>query len=229
MILIRMQLLGFLLVASQALAGDDDLKTPLEKSSYAIGVNLVGNLRQQGGAMDQELVIQGMRDAFAGGRLRMSDGEIRKYISFYQNEVRNRQARSRTLAAKENKQAGAAFLLENSRKKGVVTLPSGLQYAVLKTGAGKRPTHSDAVEFHYRSSSLKGVELDSSYRNNKPVTRQVKGGVVPGLAEALQLMPVGSQWQLFVPSQLAYGERGNANLVGPHETVIFEVELLAIR
>lgn len=220
---------GFLLVASQALAGDADLKTPLEKSSYAVGVNLVGNLRQQGGAIDQELVIQGMRDAFAGGKLRMSDGELRKYISFYQNEVRNRQARSRTLAAKENKQAGAAFLLENSRKKGVVTLPSGLQYAVLKTGAGKTPTASDAVEFHYRSSSLKGIEFDSSYRTDKPVTRKVKGGVVPGLAEALQLMPVGSQWQLFVPSQLAYGERGNANLVGPHEAVIFEVELLAIR
>jgi FKBP-type peptidyl-prolyl cis-trans isomerase len=220
---------GILLLATQALAEESALKTHRDRSSYAVGVNLAGNMKQQGVETDPDLVIKGMRDALAGGKLLMTDEDIRKYIGFYQSEVRNKQARLRSAAAEENKKAGAAFLLANARREGVVTLPSGLQYSVLKTGDGKRPTDADTVEFHYRSASIRGTEYESSYRTDRPATGKLMGGVVPGLAEALRLMPVGSIWQLYIPSKLAYGERGSGSVVGPNETVLFEVALLAIK
>ena len=218
----------FVLMATQVFAGDPTLKTQRDRSSYAFGANLIGNIKQQGIELDMDLVMKGMKDAMSGGKLLMNDEETRKSISFYQNDVRNKQAALRTTAAAQNSKAGAAYLAGNALKEGVVTLPSGLQYTVLKAGDGNRATDADTVEFHYRSTSIKGTELESSYLAGKPARRKLKGGVVPGLSEALKLMPVGSKWQLFIPSQLAYGERGNGSSVGPNETVLFEVELIAI-
>lgn len=209
-------------------AQDVQVKTPREKASYALGVNLMGNLKQQGVDFDLELVQQGMRDA-ASGKLLMEDEELRKYVSMYYNQLRNKQAESRPQAAQKNKQAGAAFLAQNARKEGVVKLPSGLQYQVLKEGDGKKPGAADTVRFHYRTSSITGTEYDNSYLVEKPAEAKVSGGVVPGLSEALKLMPVGSKWRIFVPPQLAYGARGSSNKVGPEETVVLEVELLAIK
>jgi len=223
-------LLGLLLMTSRAVAGDTAaLGTHREKSSYALGVNLIGNVRQQGVDIDLELVVKGMKDAFSGGKLLMSEEEVRKYISLYQNEVRVKQAKSRTAAAEANKKAGAAFLAENARKEGVVTLPSGLQYRVLKAGEGKKPTDTDRVECNYRGTTIQGTEFYSSHRTGKPATFKVKGGAIPGLSEALKLMQVGAKWQIFIPSKLAYGEGGSGNVVGPNEVVVFEVELVAIK
>lgn len=223
-------LLLLLLTASRAGAEDAAaLGTNREKSSYALGINLIGNLKQQGIEMDLELVIKGMRDAFSGGKLLMSEEEVRKFISLYQNEVRLKQAKSSTAASTANKKAGAAFLAENARKEGVVTLPSGLQYRVLKTGEGKKPTDADTVECNYRGTTIQGTEFYSSQRNGKPATFKVKGGAIPGLYEAVKLMQVGSKWQIFIPAKLAYGERGSGSAVGPNEAVVFEVELLAIK
>ncbi|UFS70221.1 FKBP-type peptidyl-prolyl cis-trans isomerase [Geomonas sp. RF6] len=227
--MIRLLLIFLCLAAAPVHAEDAQVKTPREKASYALGVNLMGNLKQQGVDFDLELVQKGMRDAASGNALLLEDEELRKYVSMYYNQVRNKQAGSRPQSAQKNKKAGAAYLAQNSRKEGVVTRPSGMQYQVLKEGEGKKPAPSDSVEFHYRTTSITGTEYDSSYLLEKPTQAKVSGGVVPGLSEALQLMPVGSKWRLFLPPQLAYGARGYGNKVGPEETVVLEVELLAIR
>jgi UDP-GlcNAc:undecaprenyl-phosphate/decaprenyl-phosphate GlcNAc-1-phosphate transferase len=204
------------------------LKTQKDAVNYAIGVNMIANLKAQGIEIDLDLVIKGMRDAFSGGKLLMTDEDLRKNISLYQTKVRQNWAKARPMAAEANKKEGEAFLADNKNKEGVVTLPSGLQYRVLKAGDGNKPTDADTVELNYRGTLVNGTEFDSSYRNGRPATYKVTG-VIPGWTEALKLMPVGSTWQLFVPPQLAYGERRTSGLIGPNATLIFEVELLAIK
>jgi len=204
------------------------LKTQKDQVNYAIGVNLIGNFKRQGVDIDLNLVMKGMQDAFSGGKLLIPDAELRKAVTIYQSEVRRMQTKIRTIKAEENRKEGEAFLGENRKKEGVVTLPSGLQYRVIKGGEGKKPTDSDSVECHYRGTRINGNEFDSSYRKGRPATFRVKD-VIPGWAEALKLMPVGSKWQIFVPALLAYGERGAGVSIGPNATLIFEIELLAIK
>jgi len=147
----------------------------------------------------------------------------------FQVDLRQKQAEATKLAAEKNKKEGEAFLVENKRKEGVVTLPSGLQYKILKAGTGKKPTEGDTVECIHRGTLIDGTEFDSSYRSKKPMTFKVSGGIIQGWSEALKLMPVGSKWQLFIPPQLAYGDRGAGDIIGPNATLIFEVELLAVK
>jgi FKBP-type peptidyl-prolyl cis-trans isomerase len=135
----------------------------------------------------------------------------------------------RQQAIEKNKKAGEAFLAANKEKPGVVTLPSGLQYKILQPGSGPKPTASDSVVCNYRGTLVDGTEFDSSFKRGQPATFPV-GQVIKGWTEALQLMPVGSKWELFIPSDLAYGERGtNGGPIGPNETLIFEVELVSIQ
>jgi len=204
------------------------LKTNRDKANYAIGVNVARNLRQQGIEIDLDLVMKGIKDGFSGGRLLMSDEDLRKTISLYQAEVRRQLAKKRAMETEANKKEGEEFLAENKKKDGVVTLPSGLQYRIIKAGDGKMPTDADTVECRYRGTLIDGTEFDSSERTGKPATFKV-AGVIPGWKEDLKLMPVGSTWQLFIPSQLAYAERGARGSIGPNATLIFEVELLAIK
>jgi FKBP-type peptidyl-prolyl cis-trans isomerase len=204
------------------------LRTPMDQVNYAIGVNLIGNFKKQGVDIDLNLVMKGMQDAFAGNKLLLSDAEFGRAIKQYQAEVRRMRGKIITQEAEENKKAGEKFLLENMKKEGVVTLPSGLQYQILKSGEGKKPTASDSVECHYRGKLLNGKEFDSSFRLGHPVTFKVNS-VIAGWGEALKLMPVGSTWKIFIPSPLAYGDRGASGAVGANATLIFEVELLAIK
>jgi len=146
----------------------------------------------------------------------------------WQTEMRTKQEEKRQQAAATNKQEGEAFLAANKTKEGVVTLPSGLQYKILTQGTGPKPTASDSVVCNYRGTLISGTEFDSSYKRGEPATFPVSG-VIKGWTEALQLMPVGSKWQLFIPSDLAYGERSPAPEIGPDSTLIFEVELLSIQ
>ncbi len=221
-------ILGLGVLAGQAHAAESPaLKTDKDKVNYAIGVNIIGSIKQQGVDIDLDLVIQGMKDANSGGKLLLSDEEVRIGIDKYQTAVRQKQSLIRSKAAEDNKKEGEAFLAENAKKEGVVVLPSGLQYKILKVGDGKKPTDRDTVECQYRGTLVNGTEFDSSYRTGKPATFKITA-VIPGWREALQLMPVGSTWQLFVPSKLGYGERG-AGRIGPNATLIFEVELLAIK
>ncbi|HWR73002.1 MAG TPA: FKBP-type peptidyl-prolyl cis-trans isomerase [Nitrospirota bacterium] len=221
-------ILGTALLAVQVSAGEPpELKTDKDKVNYAIGVNFIGNIKRQGIDIDLDLVIQGMKDAHTGGKLLLTDDELRKAISKYQVAARQKRSQVGSKVAEESKKAGVAFLAENKKKEGIVALPSGLQYKVHKTGEGKKPTDADTVECHYRGTLINGAEFDSSYRSGKPATFKMSE-VIPGWSEALKLMPVGSKWQLFIPPQLAYGERGGGR-IGPNTTLIFEIELLGIK
>lgn len=204
------------------------LATQRDKVNYAIGVNLIGNFKQQGVDIDLDVVMQGMRDAAAGGKLLLSEDELRQAITQYQTKIRQKRGQETVKPAVDNRAAGEAFLAENKEKEGVVTLESGLQYKILKAGDGRKPTLEDTVECQYRGFFINGNEFDSSYGNERPLLFKV-AEMIAGWRQALPLMPTGSKWQLFVPAPLAYGERGKGGSIGPNTTLIFEVELLAIK
>ena len=219
------------LCALTAQAGADEatpLKTPQEKLSYGIGADLGRNLKRLGIDVNPELIRKGIADGLSDGKLQMSDEEIGAALQGLQAQIQRKAAQAASVAGEENKKTGEAFLAQNKSKEGVVSLPSGLQYKILKAGDGKKPTEADTVECNYRGTLVNGTEFDSSYRRGQPATFGVTQ-VIPGWKEALQLMPVGSKWQLFVPPELAYGERGAGREIGPNSTLIFEVELLAIK
>jgi FKBP-type peptidyl-prolyl cis-trans isomerase FklB len=209
--------------------GPIEFKSAKEKVSYALGVELAAGFKYQRMDVDLPLIIRGMRDAFANEdtKLAMAPKDIADTLKQYGEDRRRGLEHAMQMVSDKNKAAGADFVAENAKKEGVVALPSGLQYKILKQGEGKKPTLQDNVECHYRGTLLDGTEFDSSYKQAKPLTFPVKG-VIKGWQEALQMMPVGSKWQLIVPPQLAYGQRGSGGLIGPNATLIFEVELLSI-
>lgn len=221
--------LGILLLAAQVCAGEPTvLKTQKDKVSYGIGVDVARNFTRLGIDFDLDILVKGLRDVLSGEKLLMSETDLRATMNDYQSELKGRMLQAMQVAAVDNKRKGDAFLEENKKKEGVVTLPSGLQYKILKAGEGTKPTDADMVECHYRGTLIDGTEFDSSDWSGKPATFKVTG-IIPGWTEALKLMPVGSKWQIFIPSQLAYGERGASRDVGPNATLIFELELLAIK
>ncbi len=215
------------------------LKSQKDKTSYAVGMNvgkgLAANLRQQSVEVDQAILLRGLKDALAGGKLLLTDDEAKAVLTQLQTEVRTRQQEKMKVeqekmkaAAEENKKEGAEFLAANKTKDGVVALASGLQYKILTEGTGPKPAATDTVSCNYRGTLVDGKEFDSSYKRGQPLSIQVNG-VIKGWTEALQLMPVGSKWQLFIPSDLGYGDRGSGPVIGPSATLIFEVELLSIQ
>jgi FKBP-type peptidyl-prolyl cis-trans isomerase FklB len=207
------------------------LKTRKEKFSYALGMNIgtgySQGLKKQSVEVDWNLLAQGMKDAAAGSKTRLTQEEAQAVLNEVQTEIKKQQQEKTQQAAAANKTEGEAFLAANKSKDGVVTLPSGLQYKILTAGTGPKPTASDSVKCNYRGTLINGTEFDSSYKRGQPATFAV-GQVIKAWTEALQLMPMGSKWQLFVPSSLAYGERGAGAEIGPNATLIFEVELLSI-
>lgn len=204
------------------------LKTQKDKFSYALGMNLGTSLHKQSVEVDPNIVAQGLRAALAGGKTLLTPEEAQAALMEVQNELRKKQQEKMQVAGEANKTEGEAFLAANKAKEGVVTLPSGLQYKILKEGTGPKPTASDSVVCNYRGTLINGTEFDSSYKRGQPATFPISG-VIKGWTEALQLMPVGSKWQLVIPSSLAYGERGAAGDIGPNATLIFEVELMSIQ
>jgi FKBP-type peptidyl-prolyl cis-trans isomerase FklB len=178
--------------------------------------------------VDADLLVKGLKDSLSGGKTLMSDEEYRETMAAFQKEMMEKQVAAAKAAAEQNKKEGEAFLAENGKKKGVVTLPSGMQYKVIKSGKGKTPTSGDTVETHYRGTLIDGTEFDSSYKRGQTATFPVSG-VIPGWTEALQKMKEGDKWQLFIPPNLAYGERGAGRDIGPNATLIFEVELIAVK
>ena len=192
-----------------------------------IGSGLGANLKKQSVEVDSTLVSQGLKDAMSGGKTRLTQEEAQAVLKEVQTDVQKQQQAKMKETADKNKTEGEAFLAANKSKDGVVTLPSGLQYKILTAGTGPKPTASDSVKCNYRGTLINGTEFDSSYKRGQPATFAV-GQVIKAWTEALELMPVGSKWQLFVPSSLAYGERGAGAEIGPNATLIFEVELLSI-
>jgi len=192
-----------------------------------IGTGYSQGLKKQAVEVDWNLLAQGLKDAAAGSKTRLTQEEAQAVLNEVQTELKKQQQEKTQQAAVANKTEGEAFLAANKSKDGVVTLPSGLQYKILTAGTGPKPTASDSVKCNYRGTLTNGTEFDSSYKRGQPATFAV-GQVIKAWTEALQLMPVGSKWQLFVPSSLAYGERGAGAEIGPNATLIFEVELLSI-
>jgi FKBP-type peptidyl-prolyl cis-trans isomerase len=204
------------------------LKTQKEKASYAMGMNFGTGLRKQSVDIDPAILARGLRDAFSNGKTLLTEDEARAVLTQLQNDLRKKQQELAQQLGEANKKSGLAFLEANKTKDGVVTLPSGLQYKVLQEGTGPKPAPTDKVVCNYRGTLLDNTEFDSSYKRGQPATFPVTG-VIKGWTEALQLMPVGSKWQLFIPAELAYGERGAGGQIGPNATLIFEVELLSIQ
>ena len=203
------------------------LKTQKDKASYAVGANYGKMLHDRAVPVDAAVVARGLRDAMAGGKLLLTDDQMKAVLTQLQTEVRSNQEAKAREASGPARKAGEAFLAENKSKEGIVTLPSGLQYKILTVGTGPKPTANDTVTCNYRGTLLSGKEFDGSEKHGGPQSFPV-GGVIKGWTEALQLMPVGSKWQLFIPPDLAYGDRGAGGDIGPGETLIFEIELISI-
>jgi FKBP-type peptidyl-prolyl cis-trans isomerase FklB len=204
------------------------LKTQKEKASYAVGMDFGTRLRKQSIDIDPAILARGLRDSFSNGKTLLTEDEERAALTQLQTEVRKKQQELAQQLGETNKKQGAEFLEANKTKDGVITLPSGLQYKIIQEGTGPKPLPTDTVVCNYRGTLLDNTEFDSSYKRGQPATFPVTG-VIKGWTEVLQLMPVGSKWQLFVPAELAYGERGAGGQIGPNATLIFEVELLSIQ
>jgi FKBP-type peptidyl-prolyl cis-trans isomerase FklB len=217
--------LSVLFLASLVNAQDTPvLKNQKDKMSYIIGMDIGSNLKKQSIDIEPAFLARGIKDALAGGKPLLTEQEIQETMGIFQKEMMAKQQ----AMANKNKKEGEAFLNENKKKEGIKTLPSGLQYKVIKEGTGKKPKLTDTVTAHYRGTLIDGTEFDTSYKRGQPANFQVSG-VIPGWTEALQLMGEGAKWQLFVPSNLAYGERGAGAVIGPNATLIFEVELISVQ
>jgi FKBP-type peptidyl-prolyl cis-trans isomerase FklB len=217
------------LLASFAAAAQDapELKTDKDKFSYALGMNFGENFRKQGLDLDPAVFAKAFAESFGGGKTAITDEEMQAVLKAAAQEIRAKQAAQQAEKSAAAQKEGEAFLAANKTKEGVVALPSGLQYKILKAGTGEKPAPDDTVVCNYKGTLIDGTEFDASEKHGGPATFPVKG-VIAGWTEALQLMPVGSKWQLFVPSNLAYGAQGPGD-IGPNATLIFEVELVSIQ
>jgi FKBP-type peptidyl-prolyl cis-trans isomerase FklB len=205
--------------------GPVELESKAAKVSYSIGLDIGHNLKRQSIEVDVRALARGIEDAMSGAEPLMTEEEVAATMKAFQQEMSMKQSERAREQAEKNQKEGEAFLEQNKTAEGVVTLPSGLQYKVLAEGSGPSPGPTDTVSVHYRGTLLDGTEFDSSHKRGQPASFPVNG-VIRGWTEALQLMKPGAKWQLFIPSELAYGERGAGGDIGPNATLIFEVELL---
>jgi FKBP-type peptidyl-prolyl cis-trans isomerase FklB len=218
-----------LLLAGAVVAAEaPKLDTPKDKFSYAIGMNIGHSMKAQGVDVNLDVLASGLRDSFSGNPTVLSDEEARAAIMAYQQEARAKAEATAKDAAAKNRAAGAAFLAENAKKEGVLAGYNGLQYKILKKGKGEVPVENHQVTVNYRGTLIDGTEFDSSYKRGQPATFPVTG-VIKGWTQALLRMPVGSKWQLFIPADLAYGDRSPSAQIPPGSTLIFEVELLSTK
>lgn len=204
------------------------LNTQKEKVSYSIGLNIGTTWKRQGVEVDFEPLLQGIKDALAGTNPLLTEQETKEVISAFQKDLKVKQEEKRKQLGEKGKKEGEAFLAENSKKPGIVVLPSRLQYKVLAEGQGATPKSNDIATVNYRGSLIDGTEFDSSYKRGQPATFAVNG-VIKGWTEALQLMKPGAKWQVFIPSALAYGEMGRGQEIPPNTVLSFEVELLSFK
>lgn len=221
-------IVGMMLSASVAFAAETmELKTPKDKASYAIGMDMANSLKKNEIDVDPVILGQAFKDLLGGQKTLMTDEEARSTLTALQQEMQSKRQEKMKAQGETNKKAGAAFLAENKNKEGVKTLPSGLQYKVITEGKGKTPKADDTVTVQYKGTLIDGTEFDSSYKRGQAATFPVNG-VIKGWTEALQLMKEGDKWMLYIPADLAYGENGPGP-IGSNATLIFEVELESIK
>lgn len=204
-----------------------ELKTQKDKASYSIGVSIGKNLKDQKVEITTDILVKGLLDAYTGAKTQLTEKEMGDVLTQFQQEI---MAKAQEEAAKkggENKTKGEKFLADNKNKPGVKSTPSGLQYSVITEGTGPKPTASSTVKVHYTGKLIDGTTFDSSVDRGEPVEFPLNG-VIKGWTEGVQLMSKGSKYKFYIPAELAYGERGAGNAIGPNETLVFEVELLDI-
>lgn len=205
-----------------------DLVSLEDKASYGMGYDMGKKFKELGFHISADIFSTGLRDGIEEtDSPLLTEEEIKQAMKDFQQEIRKKKKEEMDKKAVENKEKSDKFLEENKKKEGVVTLESGLQYLIVTDGSGETPKATDRVKVHYKGTTIDGTEFDSSYKRNKPATFSVNR-VVKGWTEALQLMKVGSKWQLFVPPELGYGNRGAGRKIGPNETLIFDIELISI-
>lgn len=215
-------------VGPAAAQNKPSLKDQKEKISYIIGMDIGTNFKKQSIEIDPDILARGIKDGLSGAKPLLSEAEAREIMTAFEKEMRAKKEAEQKTVGERNKKAGEAFLAENKKKQGVITLPSGLQYKVIKAGSGKKPVATDTVTTHYKGTLIDGTEFDSSYKRGKPATFPVNG-VIPGWTEVLQIMEEGAKWLVFIPPNLAYAERGAGQSIGPNSTLIFEIELISIQ
>jgi FKBP-type peptidyl-prolyl cis-trans isomerase FklB len=216
------------LVSSVSYAETNKLITEKEKVSYSIGLSLGKNFSQQSLEIDLKTFAKGVDDAMKGTKPLLTDEEIRVVMSTLQQRMAAKKQEQETLVSGNNIEEGNLFLAENKKRKGVVSLPSGLQYEIIRPGTGPMPKADDTVETNYEGKLINGTVFDSSYKRGKPATFLVNG-VIKGWTEALLLMKTGAKWKLYIPADLAYGSRSAGPVIGPGSTLIFDIELLEIK
>jgi FKBP-type peptidyl-prolyl cis-trans isomerase FklB len=215
---------GILFAADEKPAAQ--FKDNRDKTSYSLGVNIGNSMKMQGADINADEVSRGLRDALAGKAM-LSDQQVRETLTAWQQDLRAKRMEKMKVEGEQNKKAGEEWLTNNAKKPGVKTMPDGLQYKVLVQGKGPQPKPSDTVSAHYKGTLTDGTEFDSSYSRGQPLTLPVMG-VIPGWQEALTNMHVGDKWELYIPGNLAYGERGSPPKIGANATLVFEMELLNI-
>jgi FKBP-type peptidyl-prolyl cis-trans isomerase FklB len=221
-------LCGLELVMNQAWATETTaLKNDKDKLSYSIGASIGKNLKNESTDIDLDLLIKGLKTSFAGEKVLLSDKEIHQVMNDYQMQLRQRAMVNKQQAMGDNKKKGEAYLAEFKAQQGVLALPSGVLYKIIKAGDGKKPLESDLVEVNYRGTKINGAEFDATEPGH-PASLKASA-LIAGWKQALSMMPVGSKWQIVIPSQLAYGERGIGSDIGPNEVLVFDVELVAIK
>ena len=208
-------------------ASELKLDTSKNRISYTIGVNIGQDFKSQNMDVDPDLLLMGLKDTLSGKELQLTEEEMVQEIQNFQQEMQAKMAAEMEVKAAENKASGEAFLAENAKQEGVVVTESGLQYKIIEPGQGDSPGPADVATVHYRGTLIDGTQFDSSYDRGQPASFPV-GGVIPGWSEALQLMKPGAKWQLSIPAELAYGERGAGQDIGPNSTLLFDVELISV-
>ena len=226
--LIGMIGLSIILAACQSKQHKTELKTLQDSVSYSIGMDIGRNLKGQMIDVNPDALAQALKDLNGDGKPMLTDAQARSAMMAFQTQMMATHAEKMKAAGEKNKKDGEVFLAENKKKEGVVTLPSGLQYKVLTMGNGKKPRATDKVTLNYRGVLIDGTEFDNSYKRGEPAVFPVNG-IIKGLSEALQLMPVGSKWQIVIPADIAYGEQGAGAQIAPNAVLIFEIELLGIK
>lgn len=227
---VKLVALAVSLVSATAMASSNsmELKTDMDKLSYSIGIDLGKNFKKQGIDVVPAMMGKGIADGMAGGTLLLTDDQMKDVLNKFQKDLMAKRTAEFNKKAEENKTKGEAFLAQNKSKPGVVALADGLQYKIIENGKGEKPGKEDMVTVEYTGKTINGEVFDSTDKVGKPATFKLSQ-VIPGWTEALQLMPAGSKWEIYVPAHLAYGNRAVGGPIGPNETLIFNVHLISVK
>ena len=220
--------MGFAMSTAFAATDTIELKTDMDKLSYSIGSDLGKNFKRQGIEINSTVMAKGIQDGMTGGTLLLTEQQMKDVLNAFQKDLMAKRTADFNKKAEENKAKGEAFLSQNKSKNGVVTLPDGLQYKIVKSSTGAKPAKEDTVTVEYTGRLINGDVFDSTDKTGKPATFKLSQ-VIPGWTEALQLMPAGSTWEVYVPANLAYGSRSVGGPIGPNEALIFNIHLISVK